>query len=214
MWQESETMWKFRLALWQVSKSNLSSSWHSFAEVAHRYRLQGEVGSGSYSEVYAGVDDRTGHATDSFGRRCQKVASISLTSATVKCHIDEAKNKVTRTCRTRGFVHPYSVFDMFRKEKVTKKFVHAHLQPFFYLFKGFGCDARQTDTTCPTSSHLAIHPFCFGSSTQEHHLRLQSTTNVITPSTKHWRVTSPKCPCHQKQAQRVQVGNKLSYIYI
>lgn len=28
--------------------------------VADRYRLQGEVGSGSYSEVYAGIDERTG----------------------------------------------------------------------------------------------------------------------------------------------------------
>ena len=52
-----------------------------------------------------------------------------------------------------------------------------------------------------TSSLPPTHPpfQTRSSSTQEHHLRLQSTTNVNTPSTKHWRVTSPKCPCHQKQ---------------
>lgn len=30
------------------------------AQVADRYRLQGEIGSGSYSEVYLAIDDQTG----------------------------------------------------------------------------------------------------------------------------------------------------------
>ena len=71
------------------------------------------------------------------------------------------------------------------KKKLPKSSCMLICNRFFYLFKRFGCDARQTDTTRPTSNHLAIHPFWFRIIHMFFHLHLQSTTNVTTPPPTH-----------------------------